>query len=121
MACPALSTPTQNVAPTHDTPTMLAGPFADPAVSTICGAVQVLPFQANTSPLLSPVRQNEALVHDTDSRAPWVSWSPGCAHDEPFHIAVPPPSVATQKFGSGHDEPVGPPHAPEVPDHREPL
>jgi len=50
-----------------------------------------------------------------------VSWSCGWDHDDPFHMAVPPPSVATQKPGSGQDELVGPPHAPEVPNHRDPL
>ena len=120
-AWPVLSTATQNVAPTHDTPTMLAGPVCELALSTIWGDVHVLPFHARTLPLLSPVRQNDELAHDTDSSAPWVSWSCGCDQDEPFHMAVPPPSVATQKLGSVHDEPVGPPHAPDVPDQRDPL
>jgi hypothetical protein len=100
---------------------MAEGTAGGGPLSTVWGTDQLDPFHARMLPLLSPAIQNPALVQETDSSCPWVSWSCGCDHDDPFHMAVPPPSVATQKPGSAHDELVGPPHAPTVPDHPDPL
>jgi len=90
------------------------------AGSTVCGAVQRDPFQARTFPALSPATQKLGFVHDTDCSCPTGSSSWGWDHDDPFHMAKPPPSVATQKLGDTHAESVGPPHAPIEPANPEP-
>lgn len=116
-ACPVLSTATQKSGLTHEIDEMVFEVDGLELGSTESGADQPDPFQTMTFPLLSPATQNARVGHETDSSSPTGSWFPGWDHDDPSHMATPPPSVATQKLGPAQAESEGPPQAPTVPDH----